>query len=134
MKQKRLANAHKKSNLNPVMKGGSNMKPLTPEYTLEVLQQIESFSADAKPAKIEETAERLKSLNYQPMLLIDVPEFLKMTRTDLIRFIRNLTSQRKTDLTEQHLSLLLYHYRLLMRLRQNEAEAWDEVSELVEND
>lgn len=110
------------------------MKPLTPEYTLEVLQQIESFSADAKPAKIEETAERLKSLNYQPMLLIDVPEFLKMTRTDLIRFIRNLTSQRKTDLTEQHLSLLLYHYRLLMRLRQNEAEAWDEVSELVEND
>lgn len=39
-----------------------------------------------------------------------------------------------SEIRLRHLQLLLYHYNLLCRLRDDEAEAWDEVNELYEDD
>jgi hypothetical protein len=109
------------------------MKPLTPEYTEQILQQIAEFPPDAEEAAIHETADRLKAMNWQPTLLAGPPDFLTITRDQLKAFIEQLTAGRN-DLTEPHLNLLLYHYRLLRRLRDDEPEAWDEVNELMEDD
>ena len=109
------------------------MKPNTPEYTQEILHKIETMPPDADPAEIEETAKELQAMNYQPTLLNDVPDFFHMTKSSLVQLIVDLTG-KPDGLTEQHLSLLLYHYSLLQRLRNNEAEAWDEVNELTEDD
>jgi len=109
------------------------MKPLTPEYTKQVLQQIQELPPDLDKDAIEQTAERLEAKNWQPMLLTDVPDFLTITRDELYAYIEQLTADRD-DLTEQHLSLLLYHYRLLQNLRNDKAEAWDEINELMEDD
>ena len=72
-------------------------------------------------------------MNWQPTLLADPPDFLTLTKDKLKAFIEQLTANSK-DLTEQHLSLLLYHYRLLQKLRNDEPEAWDEINELMEDD
>lgn len=109
------------------------MEPLTPEYTRSILQQIQELPPDAEPGAIEETAGRLNAMNWQPTLLTDYPDFVTTTRDELRQFIEELTDKRD-DLTEQHLSLLLYHYRLLQRLRTDDPEAWDEVNELMEDD
>jgi len=108
------------------------MNPLTPEYTQKILQQTEALPADSDSAQIAETAGELQAMNYQPMLLNDAPDFLKLTKAGLVQMIVDVAE--KPDATEQHLSLLLYHYTLLQRLRRNEPEAWDEVNELMEDD
>lgn len=109
------------------------MKPLTPEYTQEILQQIQDLPADADAAAIEKAADQLKAMNWQPTLLVDYPDFITTTRSELTTFIEELTAQQD-DLTEQHLSLLVYHYKLLQHLRNDEPEAWDEINELMEDD
>ncbi|MBL7016738.1 MAG: hypothetical protein ISR84_04185 [Kiritimatiellales bacterium] len=110
------------------------MKPLTPEYTQVVLHKIEALPPDAPPEQIEQTAAALQAMNYQPTLLNDAPDFFHMTRSGLVQLIVDLTGTPGNELTEQHLSLLFYHYALLQRLRRNEPEAWDEVNELMEDD
>jgi hypothetical protein len=109
------------------------MHPLTPHYTQEILKKIAALPPDAAPAEVEETARELKAMNYQPMLLNDVPDFFHLTKERLSRLIGELTADSE-KLTEQHLNLLVYHYNLLQRLRRNEPEAWDEVNELMEDD
>lgn len=109
------------------------MKPLTPEYTAQIQQQLQELPPDAAEATISETADRLAAMNWQPTLLADPPDFKTLTKDKLKAFIKQLTASSK-DLTEQHLSLLLYHYRLLQRLRNDEPEAWDEINELMEDD
>lgn len=109
------------------------MNPLTPEYTQTILEKINSLPPDVSSAEIEDTVKELDAMNYQPMLLNDVPDFFHLTKERLSSFISKLTADAK-DLTEQHLSLLFYHYALLQRLRRNEPEAWDEVNELMEDD
>jgi hypothetical protein len=75
------------------------MKPLTPEYTEQILQQIAEFPPDAEEAAIHETADRLKAMNWQPTLLAGPPDFLTITRDQLKAFIEQLTAGRN-DLTE----------------------------------
>jgi hypothetical protein len=110
------------------------MNPLTPEYTQEILSKINALPADTVTDQIKETAAELELMNYRPLLLNDVPDFLHLTKSGLIQFIKKITDNPPRPLTEQHLSLLLYHYDLLQRLRRNEPEAWDEVNELMEDD
>jgi hypothetical protein len=108
------------------------MNPLTQEYTKTILEKIESLPPDPGPTSIEETAKELQAMNYQPMLLNDAPGFLELTKSGLVQMVVDVAE--KPDATEQHLSLLFYHYALLQRLRRNEPEAWDEVNELMEDD
>lgn len=98
------------------------------------------------PEKIRLTAETLTGMRYSPILLSDFDNFLTV---DSARFFPELERVLKSpDIPEDQLpkgvdqpgfrekqaSLLLYHYKLLNRLRRGEAEAWDEINELMEDD
>ena len=109
------------------------MEPLTPEYTQQTLQKIISLPDDADRAVIEETAQRLRSLNWQPILLSEPPDFLTITKPGIEQFIATLVNDGKPH-SRQELSLLAYHFRLLQQLRANVPEAWDEVNELMDDD
>lgn len=108
------------------------MNPNTPEYTQTILHKIEALPPDADPTAIEEAATELELMNYSPLLLNDVPNFLRIQKAELVQLIIDVAAEPKT--TEQHLSLLHYHYALLQRLRRREPEAWDEIHELMEDD
>jgi hypothetical protein len=108
------------------------MNPNTPEYTQKILSQIAELPPDAEPEQIEEAAAELELMNYTPLLLNDVPGFLRIKKAELVQLITDVAKDPKT--TEQHLSLLVYHYALLQRLRRREPEAWDEINELMEDD
>lgn len=109
------------------------MEPTTPEYTQEILQKFQDLPPDADAAVIEETAQRLRTMNWEPTLLAAPPGFLTITKNNLMQFIANLVNNGKNH-TKQDLSLLLYHFTLLQKLRTDDAEAWDEVNELMEDD
>ena len=99
------------------------------------------------PLKIRKTADVLEGLKYSPTLLSDFPDFL---RTDSRRFFREVEEllrekapsvpgnlpegENPETFREKQISLLIYHYKLLNRLRRDETSAWDEVNELMEDD
>lgn len=97
--------------------------------------------------KIKQTAEMLQGMHFNPTLLFRTENFLFFTREDLLKEIDRVASWKTGDLQKQgvgaedtetlklnHVSLLVYHYRLLLRLRKDEPEAWDEINELYEDD
>lgn len=111
------------------------MNTLTPEHVEFIRKQIKALPSDPSQAQIERTAKRLENLTYQPILMIEPPDFLRITKPGLLDFIdRIVASQDETALTEQHLNLLFHQFRFLQRLRQDDPEAWDEISELLEED
>lgn len=88
------------------------------------------------PEKIRLTAEALERMRYAPILLSDFDDFL---RCDSARFFPELekvlnAADREEGFKEKQASLLLYHYKLLNRLRRGEAEAWEEINELMDDD
>ncbi len=112
---------------------------------------------------IEAAAQELESYNYAPTLLLPAGDFLRFTKEDLIEELRRLadmgpddveevlitgrdvergegdhplemSDEELDDILEKHAGLLVHHYRLLVRLRANEPEAWDEVTELYDED
>ena len=111
------------------------MNSLSPEYIEIIRKQINDLPDDSSPQKIEETAQHLETITYQPMLMVEPPDFLRITKQGLLSFIDELVANQKgKELTEQHLNLLLHHFKLLQRLRRNEPEAWDEITEVMEED
>ncbi|MDD4735670.1 MAG: hypothetical protein PHP44_06145 [Kiritimatiellae bacterium] len=100
------------------------------------------------PEKIASTATDLENMKYHPILLIDTPNFLHMNSADLLNELNRLSAMSAEDWTaagcpdsashaefrEKHIGLLLYHYALLYRLRNDEPEAWDEINALYEDD
>lgn len=109
------------------------MNALTDQTIQNVLQELHTLD-DASAEQIAQTAEQLEAMSYEPILLTDTPDFLRMTSEDLSAHVQDLVSNHRNELTEQHLSLLVYHFKLLRRLRRDEPEAWDEVNELMEDD
>jgi hypothetical protein len=109
------------------------MNALTPEYAEQILQKISALPSDESLEQIAHTAARLRAQNFQPVMLVDVPGFLEITRDRLVAFIKDLV-ESTPDLTQQHMDLLLYQFRLLQRLRRDEPEAWDEINELMDDD
>jgi len=111
------------------------MNSLTTEYINSIRKEIEALPEDSPPEKIEETARQLETISYQPMLIIEPLNFLRITKKGLLSFIdEQVAEQQEKELSEQHLSLLLHHFKLLQRLRRNEPEAWDEITEVMEED
>jgi hypothetical protein len=110
------------------------MNPLTAETAWKVRKQITALPEDASAEKIESTAQQLEKMNFEPILLISPPDFLRSTKQRLVNFFDTTVIEQMSQLTEQHLSLLVYQYRLLQALRRDEAEAWDEINELMEDD
>lgn len=116
----------------------------TLEASLDAVQRLPSHS----PETIEATARRLEKIGYSPMLIIPVEDVLRVTKDDMIREVKRTASLDPGDMaalgfTEdsdldakkaQQLSLLRYLFALLSRLRSDDPEAWDEVSELYQED
>jgi predicted phage gp36 major capsid-like protein len=93
---------------------------------------------DASAIDIESTAHDLECLNYEPILFIKTPTFLRMTKAELMKEINRvlaLPAEEASDAFKTgHIELLFYHFELLTRLRLQDAEAWDQVNELYVDD
>lgn len=113
-------------------------------------KEVEGFPEFSR-GEIEASSQALESFNYAPTLLIPTPNFIHFSRQDLLEEIDRIAGANKEDIEKElgieekkgqdlgelvlrHLNLLVYHYRLLIRLRQNDPEAWDEINELYEDD
>lgn len=111
------------------------MDTLTTEHTQSIRKEIEALPGDSSSAEIEQAARQLEGDCYEPLLIHKPANFLRITKDGLLSFIDELAVQAKSEeITEQDLNLLLHQYRFLQRLRKNDPEAWDEVTELWEED
>jgi len=96
------------------------------------------------PAVIEETASRLKGVNYAPPILGDRDFFLNCTTKELMAEIDRIINPSDSDtiapheedeyqrlqIKLQHVSVLVYYFKELADLRRGLPEAWDEIDEL----
>ncbi len=111
-------------------------------------KRAKSMQDAADTARVEQVASDLERMTYEPIFLLPVPGFLRMRAGDLIAYADHLCSLSDEELAaygvhhmtdrEQliatQLSMLLRNFRLLVRLRDDIPEAWDEIHELYEDD
>ena len=97
---------------------------------------------------IQQTATRLEGLHFTPTLILPVKRFLYCSKADILREIDRVADLTEQELQEQgieltqeiqeikleQIGLLVYHFKLLTRLRQDKPEAWDEIDELYGDD
>lgn len=97
---------------------------------------------------IQQTVERLVGLHFAPTVMLPTAKFTSFTKVDMLAEIdrvANLTEQAlresgvviSQDVQEtklEHIGLLVYHFKLLTRLRQDDPAAWDEIDELYGDD
>jgi hypothetical protein len=116
----------------------------TLDASVRAVEQLPSHS----PETIEATAQRLEKIGYSPMLIIPVENVARFAKDDMIREMQRTARLDQSDMaalgfTEdsdldarktQQLNLLRYHFALLSRLRSDDPEAWNEVSELYQDD
>lgn len=99
-------------------------------------QVMAELPDDASEMQIENTAKILEGRTFEPMLLIPTPGFVRMTKEDIRNELgRALQYTEVSDeMKSKHIELLLYYYNLLCRLRLDQADAWDTINELYEDD
>ncbi len=99
---------------------------------------LSELPADASAREIEIAASDLESMNYEPMLLLAAPGFLRMTKKALGEEFERVLSLPEGEASDaiksKHVGLLVYHYESLCRLRRREPAAWDAINELYEDD
>ncbi len=114
------------------------------DASARAVEQLPSHS----PETIDATARRLEKIGYSPMLIMPVENVTRFTKDDMIREMKRTVNLDKGDMaalgfTEdsdldakktQQLNLLRYLFALLSRLRSDDPEAWNEVSELYQDD
>jgi DNA-binding MarR family transcriptional regulator len=97
---------------------------------------------------IQQTASQLEGMHFTPTLLMPVARFLYFSKTDLLEEIDRIAALTAQELYAQGLEIqrdiqqikleqigmLVYHFKFLTRLRQNEPEAWDRIEELYGDD
>jgi hypothetical protein len=118
------------------------------QTTLEAsIREVEHLPAHS-PEKIESTARQLEKIGYSPVLIIPVENLLRFRRDDVIREMKRTASLDEGEMAAlgfsgnadfeakkaQQLSLLKYFFSLVSHLRNDDPEAWNEVSELYQDD
>ena len=107
-----------------------------------------ALPADPAQEVIDRTARELESYSYEPLLIIPVEGFTRLGKRDFISHCYDVLALSDHDVAElpvaytqdpdrirqDQLRLLISQYDLLVRLRRDEPEAWDEVHELYEDD
>lgn len=115
------------------------------ESAVSSLQEIDD-AADA--ARADHVASDLERITYEPLFLLPIDGFLRMRKDDILRYARELCELADTEIAkfsirniespekvkETQLRMLLRNFQLLVRLRNDEPEAWDEIHELYEDD
>ena len=126
------------------------MTKATPFSTLvdELKNQVHQLPEDHTAEIIEQTARRLESLNYAPTVITPDTTFLRLDKQGLLdEFARILEmpeqeacalapgdEKKCEDLRLQFMKVILYYYQKLLRLRDGDAEEWDEVDEVYVHD
>ena len=114
------------------------------EYTATIRQLPDVDDAD----RIQHTAKRLEGLHFEPTLILPAKNFTSLSKADILSEIdrvANLSEQDmralgvhiRQDIQEtklEQIGLLVYHFTLLTRLRQDDPQAWDEIDELYGDD
>jgi hypothetical protein len=110
--------------------------------------KVGGFNEQSDKEVVEQTAVRLEKLNYAPPVMIPVDSFLRLNRTSLLNEIENILQmpdeeacalapdepKKCQDLRVQFISVLIFYYEKLMRLRDGDPEEWDEIDELYVHD
>jgi len=118
------------------------------EFLREARQEVKQLKDDASDSAVEETAKNLERAGYQPPFLMDIPGFIRMRKEDIFHHIGRIAdmkddkfknmpmTQDKTveEVKRLLIQMLIQHFSLLVRLRRDEPEAWDEINELYEDD
>lgn len=124
---------------------------LQDDFTTKVSRlknEILELNDEAHIATIEETATRLEGLNYSPPISIHLATFLRLTGNTLILEIDKILDMpdeeacalapddpsKCQDLRIQFISVLLFYFKQLIRLRNGDVDAWDEVDEMYVHD
>ena len=108
-------------------------------------QVINNLEDVTDPTSIELTVKRLTTLHFSPTLIFPTDNFLHFSKQDVLKEIDRVVElsaeeadlDPKKDLNElklEHIGLLVYHFKQLLRLRRDDPEAWDEIGELYEED
>lgn len=111
-------------------------------------EEVETFDDTPNADLIEKTAVRLEKLNYSPPVMLPLSSFLRLTKYTLLEEIERILAmpdqeacalapnepKKCEDLRSQFISVEIFYYKLLIRLRQGDPEAWDEVDELYVHD
>jgi hypothetical protein len=110
--------------------------------------EIKNLPDTHDAAGIEQTARRLEALNYSPPLIIPTATFVRLDRAALLEQVDAILAMEDAavcalapdnrgeceDLRVQYLTVILYHYRKLLKLRDGNPEEWDEIDELYVHD
>lgn len=109
------------------------------ELSAEIELIVEQHGADC----IEQTASRLEKLQYAPPVPVTVAVFLRLDKTSLQAEVQKIIDavergEEKTgpvlERCIQSIRVLLYYYRKLQLLRDDDPESWDEIDELYVHD
>ena len=115
---------------------------------MDLRKEYESLPVDVSPEQIETTAKALERRKFSPVLILDVPDFNRLTKQDMLdeydrvqalpltsRELKTVVAiQNPEQVKEKHLVTLLNQYLLLCGLRKNEASAWDVINGMYEDD
>lgn len=112
------------------------------------IREVETLDDAGSPESIERTARTLRSLGYNPTMVMTPPRFLHWKKQDLLSELTHLeemspesfaeyagcAADEAEEKRELHIKLLIYNFKQLLRLRRDEPEAWDEIGELYQDD
>lgn len=118
------------------------------EKIAQLKGEVEALEADVSADVIEQTAERLEGLNYAPPVTVATGTFLRLTKQTLLEEIDKILALpdqeacalapdeplKCQDLRVQFISVLIFYYRKLILLRQEDLDTWDEIDELYVHD
>ena len=107
---------------------------ISSQFLDDFMQELQWLPEDQCITSIESTRKELESYHYSPTLTVDVPNFLSATKSDIVAFINGLIASRGNTLNREDLSLIMYHYRLLQKLRCDDPESWNQVMEMLDED
>ncbi len=111
-------------------------------------QEVLTLDDESSSKVIEETAVRLRGLNFTAPLVTPVDRFLRLRREGVLAEIDRImamseaeacalapdNSSKCEDLRVQYITVLIFYYRKLLALRQGSSEEWDEIDELYVHD
>ena len=114
----------------------------------ELKDQIRQLPDDHTAEIIEQTAIRLEGLNYAPSVITPNRAFLRMDKQGMLAEVDRIVEmpedeacalapgdeKKCEDLRLQFMKVILFYYQKLLRLRDGDAEEWDEIDELYVHD
>ena len=123
-------------------------KPTFSEKISQFKEEIRNLHDITDPDIIESTAKRLEGLNYSPPVIIPIPVFLRLSKETLLNEVDKILAMpdqeacalapddpaKCRDLRIQFIAVQIYYYKILLSLREGDADAWDEIDELYVHD